>query len=285
MRASWVVLTTGDRPEALTAAVGSITRQEIGRHTQDVLVIGNGVALDALPPASSVNLPENVGVATGRNAGIAATEGEIIFFLDDDASCASCALTAATLDAFAADDRLGIVSFHISDPSGATQRRHVPRLRIGDPAVSSAVTTFLGGACAIRRTMIDDIGAYPDAFFYAMEETDLAWRALDAGWRIEYRGDLVVHHPATTPSRHGGAVRYTARNRAWLARRRLPMPLVPVYLVIWCALTLVRVRSIAGARETVSGFLEGLREPAGERRPMRWSTVWQLTRLGRPPIV
>ncbi|MGY4966456.1 glycosyltransferase family 2 protein, partial [Streptomyces sp. 900105245] len=33
------------------------------------------------------------------------------------------------------------------------------------------------------------------------------------------------------------------------------------------------------------GFVEGLREPAGERRPMRWRTVWRLTRLGRPPVI
>jgi len=285
VRATWVVLTTGGRPDGLAAAVRSIAGQEVGTHTQDVLVIGNGVAVDAPPPARSLCLAENVGIAAGRNAGARTAEGEIIFFLDDDATCASYDLTAATLDAFGDDDRLGIISFRISDQSGHTQRRHVPRLRVGDASESSEVTTFLGGACAIRRTLIDEVGMYPGAFFYAMEETDLAWRALDAGWRIEYRGDLVVHHPPTTPSRHGRAARYTARNRVWLARRRLPAVFVPIYLAIWCALTLARARSISGAREAMVGFVTGLIEPAGERRPMRWSTVWRMTRLGRPPVL
>ena len=285
MRASWVVLTTGERPEALSAAVASISAQVTGDHVQEILVVGNGASPAPPDPARALSLSEHVGVAAGRNAGIAATDGDVVLFLDDDAECVGTGLTAAVLDAFATDDRLGVVSFRITDPSGVTQRRHVPRLRVGDPTRSCEVTTFLGGACAIRRALVDEVGGYPGAFFYAMEETDLAWRALDAGWRIEYRGDLVVHHPATTPARHGGAIWYTARNRAWLARRRLPAVLVPLYLALWCALTLARVRSIDGARQALSGLIAGLREPAGERRPLRWSTAWRMTRLGRPPII
>ncbi|MGW1142431.1 glycosyltransferase family 2 protein, partial [Streptomyces zhihengii] len=30
---------------------------------------------------------------------------------------------------------------------------------------------------------------------------------------------------------------------------------------------------------------EGVRTSCGERRPMRWSTVWLMARLGRPPVV
>ena len=33
------------------------------------------------------------------------------------------------------------------------------------------------------------------------------------------------------------------------------------------------------------GFAGGWRTPCGPRRPMRWRTVWRLTRLGRPPVV
>ncbi|NEB70713.1 glycosyltransferase family 2 protein, partial [Streptomyces fulvissimus] len=33
------------------------------------------------------------------------------------------------------------------------------------------------------------------------------------------------------------------------------------------------------------GFKEGWTSSAGPRRPMRWRTVWRLTRLGRPPVI
>lgn len=80
-------------------------------------------------------------------------------------------------------------------------------------------------------------------FFFGHEESDLAWRALDAGWKILYEPELVLQHPATSPARHAVYYRFTARNRVWLARRRLPAALVPVYLGVWIVLTLARIRS------------------------------------------
>ena len=74
---------------------------------------------------------------------------------------------------------------NLHSETGTTQRRHVPRLRASDPLRSSRVTTFLGGANAVRTTVFQQVGLLPDEFFYAHEETDLAWRALDAGWMID----------------------------------------------------------------------------------------------------
>jgi GT2 family glycosyltransferase len=172
------------------------------------------------------------------------------------------------------------------DPEGgAGQRRHVPRLRAGDPARSSPVTTFLGGASAVRRSAFLQVGGLPERFFYAHEETDLAWRLLGEGYRIEYDAQTVMYHPQVPPTRHADFYRLNARNRVWLARRNLPWPLAVLYLLDWVVLTLVRERSGAALKAWFSGFLEGLREPAGERRPMAWRTAWRMLRLGRPPIV
>ncbi|RCH67631.1 hypothetical protein DT019_15285 [Streptomyces sp. SDr-06] len=85
--------------------------------------------------------------------------------------------------------------------------------------------------------------------------------------------------------RHAVYYRMTARNRVWLARRHLPAPLMPVYLGTWTLLTLARTRSVGGLRAWAAGFVEGVREPCGPRRPMRWATVWRMTHLGRPPII
>ena len=119
-----------------------------------------------------------------------------------------------------------------------------------------AVTTFLGGANAVRTQVLAQVGALPEAFFYAHEETDLAWRALDEGWMIDYRADLLFNHPATPPSRHAGYHRMGARNRVWLARRNLPVPLVPLYPGVWLLLTLLRRPSASrpgGLAEAGSG--------------------------------
>ncbi|MDD9272311.1 TetR family transcriptional regulator, partial [Paenibacillus sp. GCM10023248] len=81
--------------------------------------------------------------------------------------------------------------------------------------------------------MLDEVGDWPAEFFFAHEETDLAWRAADAGWRILYAPELRLRHPKTPPARHAIYYRVNARNRVWLARRRLPLALVPVHLGVW----------------------------------------------------
>lgn len=282
---SWVLLTMGDRPEQVARAVASIRRQSI--EPTEVLVVGNGVELDTMEGTSVVTLPANVGIAAGRNAGARAARGDVVFFLDDDAECLGDEVTAAVLDVLAARPEVAAVSLRVVDAaSGETQRRHVPRLRVGDPMRPSDVTTFLGGACAIRRGAFVEAGGYPDAFFYAMEETDLAWRLLDLGHSIHYLADAAVHHPATTPARHGHAFVATARNRVWLARRRLPLSLQPLYLLTWTVLMLLRAPGWRARRQVVAGLAEGVRIPAP--RPfarISWRTVGRMVRLGRPPII
>jgi GT2 family glycosyltransferase len=290
LRLGAVILTMGNRPEELRALLDSVAAQE-GEPVQ-VAVVGNGAPLPALPQGvRTVELEENLGIPGGRNVGIEAfgpggKDVDVLLFLDDDGLLPNTDTARLCREAFADDPSLGIVSFRIADPdTGVTQRRHVPRLRASDPMRSSKVTTFLGGANAARTAVFQQVGGLPDAFFYAHEETDLAWRALDAGWSIDYRADMVLHHPATAPSRHAVYHRMVARNRVWLARRNLPAVLVPVYLGVWLLLTLARRPSKAALRAWLGGFREGWSSPCGPRRPMRWRTVWRLTRLGRPPVI
>ncbi len=296
MRLGAVVLTMGNRPDELRALLESVAKQD--GEPIEVVVVGNGAPLPELAVPGlvvrTVELPENVGIPAGRNVGIEAfrTDGrdgfvvDALMFLDDDGLLPRADTAELCREAFAADPELGIISFRIADPdTGVTQRRHVPRLRASDPLRSSRVTTFLGGANAVRTAVFAQVGGLPDEFFYAHEETDLAWRALDAGWLVDYRADMILHHPTTAPARHAVYHRMVARNRVWLARRNLPAPLVPVYLGVWFLLTLARRPSLPGLRAWLGGFREGWATPCGPRRPMKWATVWRLSRLGRPPII
>ncbi|MFC9327949.1 glycosyltransferase family 2 protein [Kitasatospora sp. NPDC057015] len=285
-----VIITMGNRPAELTALIDSVLAQQ--GPAVELAVVGQGAALPPLPAGvRSVELPENVGIPGGRNVGIElfgpnGRDVDAVLFLDDDGRLPGTDSARLLREAFAADPELGIVSFRIADPdTGVTQRRHVPRLRASDPLRSSRVTTFLGGASAVRCTVFEQAGQLPAEFFYAHEETDLAWRALDAGWSIDYRADVVLHHPTTSPARHATFFHNVARNRVWLARRNLPALLVPLYLGTWFLLTLARRPSPEALRAWLGGFRAGWREPCGERRPMRWRTVWRLTRLGRPPVI
>ncbi|MEE1770698.1 glycosyltransferase [Streptomyces sp. JV185] len=290
MKLGAVVITMGNRPEELRALLDSVAGQDGDRI--EVVVVGNGAPVPDVPAGvRAVELPENLGIPGGRNVGIEAfgpsgADVDALLFLDDDGLLPLADTAELCRRAFEADPELGIISFRIADPdTGVTQRRHVPRLRASDPMRSSRVTTFLGGANAVRTKVFAEVGPLPGQFFYAHEETDLAWRALDAGWTIDYRADMVLNHPKTAPSRHAVYHRMVARNRVWLARRNLPAPLVPVYLGVWLLLTLLRKPSAPALKAWFGGFREGWSTPCGTRRPMKWRTVWRLTRLGRPPVI
>jgi GT2 family glycosyltransferase len=286
VKLSVVVLTMGNRPFELRRAVDSALQQK--DVDVEVVLVGNGADIPGTWPdaVKIVRLPENLGIPGGRNRGVEACTGELILFLDDDGWYESSDLGAHLRDEFAADGRLGIVSFRVRDPEGGPgERRHVPRLRAGDPLRSSPVTTFLGGACAVRRAVFDAAGGLPEDFFYAHEETDLAWQALNAGYHIMYDASCVMFHPAVSPTRHAMFYRLNARNRVWLARRNLPWPIAFTYLAVWVGMTVARERKMASLRPWFGGFREGWRKPAGPRRPISWRTVWRMTRLGRPPVI
>ncbi|AJT65024.1 hypothetical protein T261_3354 [Streptomyces lydicus] len=288
LRVGVAILTMGTRPAELAALLDSVAKQDTP--AARVVVVGNGSPLPALPEGvTGVELAENLGISGGRNAALARLrefgDVDVAVDLDDDGLLISPDVFTRLVALYEADERLGIVSFRIADERGRTQRRHVPRLRAGDPMRRGPVTTFLGGGHGLSLRMLDETGDWPDAFFYAHEETDLAWRALDAGWKVLYEPELVLRHPWTSPTRHAVYHRMVARNRVWLAKRHLPAPLVPVYLGVWTVLTLARSRSVAGLRAWCGGFAEGLRTPCPPRRPMRWATVVRMARLGRPPVV
>ncbi len=293
-RIAVAVVTMGNRPAEVDALLESVAKQDLP--PTRIVIVGNGCPLPefeqrlSLPgEVTTVELDENLGCPGGRNVALERLrefgDVDVVVDLDDDGLLVDADVLRRVGELYAADPRLGIVGFRIADETGETQRRHVPRLGQSDPMRGGYVTGFLGGGHALRMTMLDEIGDWPAQFFFAHEETDLAWRAVDAGWRILYAPELLLQHPKTSPARHAIYFRVTARNRVWLVRRRLPLVLVPVHLGVWVLLTLARTRSARGLRAWFGGFLEGLREPAGERRAMRWRTVWRLTRLGRPPVI
>jgi GT2 family glycosyltransferase len=227
-----------------------------------------------------------VGIPAGRNAGVPEVAGELLFFLDDDAALAAPDTLARFAELFAGRSEIGLIQPRVVDPSGApAPGRWVPRLRTGDPARPGPATSLWEGAVAIRRELFERIGGWPGLFFYAHEGIELCWRVWDAGYVPWYAGDIAIHHPVIDPRRHAEFWHMNARNRVLLARRNLPAPLRPVYAGTWAAITSVRVRDRAARRAWWAGFREGWRMDPGRRHPMRWGTVWAMTRAGRPPII
>lgn len=69
-----------------------------------------------------------------------------------------------------------------------------------DTDASVGVFGFSGGASALRRTALDDVGLLDESLFMYYEDTELAWRLARRGWRVEYAADAVVTHDHSSSS-------------------------------------------------------------------------------------
>lgn len=283
-----VVLTMGRRPEKLTLAIESLLAQR--DVDLDIICVGNGWTPVGLPEqVRTLALPENLGIPAGRNAGAAEVDGDLLFFFDDDAVIPDPHFLADVARRFEEHPRLGLLMTRIDTLNGEPPpQRWIPRLRKGDARRPGPVFSICECAIAMRPEVFRATDGWPDEFFYAHEGIELAWRTWDAGYVVWYAGDMAVQHPAVDPARHDYYYRLNARNRVWLARRNLPLPLGPAYVGTW---TLVQVlRSIAGGdtkslRPWFAGWREGWSTDPGPRHTMSWRTVWEMARRGRPPII
>lgn len=282
---SVVIVTQGDRPEALSRALASVMAQQDA--DLEVIVVGNGWEPANLPTGViGVAVSENVGAPGGRNRGFAAATADLLFFLDDDATLPEPKTLAALGREFAADPGLGVVQIRIRSANGVTARRWVPRLADKNPERSSPVVTVVEGAVAVRRSALAATDGWAGRFRYAHEGIELAWRAWDAGFRVAYDASLAAEHPLTSRDRHPDHLRHDSRNRVWLARRNLPVLLGIGYVANWSAVTVARhARHPSDLTAWCAGAKEGFREEAGRRRPLSWRAVWTMTKLGRPPVI
>lgn len=283
-----VVLSQGTRPDDLDAGLSSVLSQT-GVET-DVVVVGNGWEPTGLPAeVRGVPLPENLGIPAGRNAGAPHVAGDLLFFLDDDARPASDDYLARAAAMFAADPQLGMIHPRVDATEGEAPKRWIPRLRKGDARRSSPAFVLWEGGSVMRREAFDAVGGWPELYRYQHEGIEFTWRMWDAGYKVWYVGDLGVLHPPINPRRHDTFDRYNARHRVWTARRNLRWPFTGLYVATWTTVQVVRSIRTSAGRATLkpwfAGWREGWQVDPGGRVPLKWSTIWLMTRLGRPPVV
>jgi len=281
-----VVLTQGRRPADLERGIRSLLAQEGVR--LDIVCVGNGWQPTGLPDGvAALALPDNLGIPAGRNRGVDAVQGDYLFFLDDDASLPDPRFLIDAIGVLRSDPTIGLLQPQVVDPAGLTApRRWIPRIRKGDPAHSSAVFSVWEGAVLLPRPVFDATGGWAEPFFYAHEGIELAWRVWDQGLRVWYAGNLVANHPVILPTRHADFYRLNARNRVWIARRNLPVPLIPLYVGSWTLIQLLRgARNRPALAAWFRGWWEGWTTDPGERKILSARTIWRMTRFGRPPVV
>ena len=287
MKIGCVVLTTGRRPDELRRALDSLLNQ--AGVDLDIVVVGNGWEPSGLPKGvRGLALAEDRGIPAGRNAGAAEAKCELLFFLDDDASLKREDALRQVAERLVGDPGIGLLQLRVDARGGGRRARDWdPRLRPRDPRSVGELTAVWEGAVAMPRSVFGEVGGWPEEFRFVHEGIDLAWRVMDAGYRVEYAGDVAVEHPepAPRPARHGYSLHYGVRNKVFLARRHLPLPLGLVYAGLFAVRALTRVRSPRDVQAVLSGVRAGVTKPCGPRRRLKTRTLWRMTRAGRPPVI
>jgi GT2 family glycosyltransferase len=283
-----VVVVTANRREELLISLRSLEEQGA---PFELVVVDNGSSDGSVasvrqewPDSVIVALSENAGVAGGRNRGIEAASGDLLVFLDDDASFEAPDALSRIRARFEGDPSLGVLTAQARlFPSGEPDRAAIPRRekRVADS--DCAVSYFCGVAFAARRDMLAITGTFPEDFIYYCEELDLAWRVIEAGYRIVWACDLVVLHRRSALARPPGRWVYSnMRNRVRVALKYLPWRYVLSYAVLWWTwMFLYSVR-----RRFVADFARGLRDFAAlvpatyaERRPLKRATLERIKQL------
>lgn len=231
IRFSIVIPCRNERPR-LEACLDALEVQDHPRRQFEIVIVDGGSTdgCGALALRRGVQLltDEGKGPAAARNIGIRASRGEIVAFTDADCVPRYDWLTRLG-DAFDADPDVGAIAGGLRLPRASL----LGRLEDNDARLH--YRGYITSNIAYRRAVLDALGGF-DEMLRCAEDYDLAWRALDAGYRIEHEPRaIVLHDPPEVEeplagflrkqfwyARHDVPAHARAVRRSWRARTALP---------------------------------------------------------------
>ncbi len=216
-----IVIGTRNRPALLQAMVESILAGD--EVPAEIIVVDQSdTPSSALAELSRpdcvirVLRASGLGLSRARNDGATAATHELVVFVDDDML-----VDRAWFGAFVrALDRAGprtVVTGAVDAALSESWRSFFPATQSHAPgAVFEGRLdrdVLAGGHMGIARTALEEIGGFdqrlgPGAAYPAAEDNDLGLRLLEAGYRIAYVAEAVVHHRAWRPGWRYPLVRF-----------------------------------------------------------------------------
>jgi len=218
---------------------------------REIILVDNGSEDDSVetvrrlfPEVRIVRLPRNTGFAGGSVAGFAASKGDLIALLNNDARV-ECRYLERLVSGALQDHRIGICApklvYEGKTDSLNGAGHGLTTAGVGfDRGVGSRPSRYttpesVFGACAAaslyRRTMLDDIGFFDEEFFIYDEDADLNARAQLAGWKCRFVPDAMVHHigGASSGKLSDNHVYFHSRNLEFVWLKNMPTTLMLRY--------------------------------------------------------
>ncbi len=284
-----IVTVTWNRKNEVMTTLESIYAQNY-KHFEVILI--DNASTDDTQESVKKNYPdvryyymsENLGATGGRNVGIEKAEGNVIFFLDSDASLAPETL-GAIVNKFNSDPSLGAVACKIvnaftNDFDGAGWVWS--ELDKEDRDKEFLSFSFSEGGVAIRKDALKDVGSFWDFLFFGREGEELSLRLWDKGYKIIYCPDALVYHREVlgqiTETRIRGGKReyYDFRNSLYIFATRYPSWLIWKLMPLRVGVAFVRSlkrRTFGFFMKAVQDFFKELPTLRKMRKPISHDTA------------
>jgi len=166
-----VVIPTFRRPEALASCLKSLEKQTMAPASIEVID----------------DSETDYGPGVSRNIGWKRGSGRYVAFIDDD--CLAEQDWIKSLQKMFSENEIGGIEGGITTTDENGEKIDF------NPPNRFRWNRFKTANLAVRRDVLEEIGGFDERYHMHREDTDLAWRVIDAGFKMAWVPQCRVHHP------------------------------------------------------------------------------------------
>ena len=166
-----VVIPTFRRPEALASCLKSLEKQTMSPASIEVID----------------DSETDYGPGVSRNIGWKRGSGRYVAFIDDD--CLAEQDWIESLQRVFSENEIGGIEGGITTTDENGEKIDF------NPPNRFRWNRFKTANLAVRRDVLEEIGGFDERYHMHREDTDLAWRVIDAGFKMAWVPQCRVHHP------------------------------------------------------------------------------------------
>ncbi len=263
-----IIIITYNRPADMLALAMNIEKLSSKKELLEEIIIVNNNSTESYDAVKSfiqenpstpfklIESKENLGVSRGRNFAIEQSKAPILVLIDDDAEFQDTDALKRINEAVIENPHAGILAMKILYfQNSQFQLNAFPHKSFEKRKHLQSFETYYFAGCGniIVKEAFDIAGPFPTDFFYGMEEYDLSYRILDAGYTIKYIANIVLLHKESPEGRQtkSDKLRGMWVNKTKVAWRYLPMPCYFTTAIMWSMFFLLN------SKFDLIGFING----------------------------
>ena len=276
-----IIIITYNRPADMLALAMNIEKLSSKKELLEEIIIVNNNSTESYDAVKSfiqenpstpfklIESKENLGVSRGRNFAIKQSKAPILVLIDDDAEFQDTDALKRINEAVIENPHAGILAMKILYfQNSQFQLNAFPHKSFEKRKHLQSFDTYYFAGCGniIVKEAFDIAGPFPTDFFYGMEEYDLSYRILDAGYTIKYIANIVLLHKESPEGRQtkSDKLRGMWVNKTKVAWRYLPMPCYFTTAIMWSMFFLLKSKfDLIGF---INGWLAIVTIPINEKR-------------------